>query len=263
MDDRTVGEYWERNAATWTQLVRAGYDVYRDLLNTPAFLEMLPEVRGLQGLDIGCGEGANTRRLVARGARMWGVDIAPTFVARAREAEGAGGDVIRYSVGSALALPFEGGRFDFAVAFMSLMDVGKPELAIQEAYRVLRPGGFLQFSITHPCFGTPHRKLLRRADGEAYAVEVGRYYDGSDGEIERWIFGSAPEELKAGLRKFEVPRFYRTLSEWVNCLLEAGFVLERMEEPRVSEEVAREYPAVQDTRVVSYFLHVRVRKGRG
>jgi SAM-dependent methyltransferase len=258
MDDRTVGEYWERNAAAWTQLTREGYDVYRDLLNTPAFLEILPDVSGLQGLDIGCGEGANTRQLAERGARMWGVDIAPTFIARAREVAAA--TPIEYSVGSALALPFASGRFDFAVAFMSLMDVGEPELAIQEAYRVLRPGGFLQFSITHPCFGTPHRKLLRRADGEAYAVEVGRYYDRADGEIERWIFGSAPEEVKAGLPKFEVPRFYRTLSEWVNCLLTAGFVLERMEEPRVSEEVARKFPAVQDTRVVSYFLHVRVRK---
>ncbi len=258
MDDKTVGEYWERNAAAWTQLTRAGYDVYRDLLNTPAFLSMLPEVAGREGLDIGCGEGANTRRLAERGARMWGVDIAPTFIARAREVEAAA--PIVYSVGSALALPYESGRFDFAVAFMSLMDVGEPEVAIQEAYRVLRPGGFLQFSITHPCFGTPHRKLLRRADGEAYAVEVGHYYDRADGEIERWIFGSAPEEVKAGLPKFEVPRFYRTLSEWVNSLLAAGFTLERIEEPRVSEEVAREYPAVQDTRVVSYFLHVRVRK---
>lgn len=258
MDDRTVGEYWERNAGTWTQLVRAGYDVYRDLLNTPAFLEMLPEVAGREGLDIGCGEGENTRKLAARGARMWGVDIAPTFVARAQEI--AEQEPIVYSVGSALALPFPNERFDFAVAFMSLMDVPAPEVALQEAYRVLRPGGFLQFSITHPCFGTPHRKLLRRENGEAYAVEVGRYYDRADGEIERWIFGSAPEEVKAGLQKFEVPRFYRTLSEWVNAVLEAGFVLERLEEPRVSEALARQYPAVQDTRVVSYFLHVRARK---
>ena len=50
----------------WTQLSRAGYDTYRDHLNTPAFLQMLPEVNGLTGLDIGCGEGSNTRELAAR-----------------------------------------------------------------------------------------------------------------------------------------------------------------------------------------------------
>src|SRR5439155_21719261 len=29
----------------------------------------------------------------------------------------------------------------------------------------LRPGGFLQFSILHPCFVPPHRRVLREPDG--------------------------------------------------------------------------------------------------
>jgi trans-aconitate methyltransferase len=40
-----------------------GHDIYRDHLNTPAFFAMLPDVEGLAGLDIGCGEGHNTRLL--------------------------------------------------------------------------------------------------------------------------------------------------------------------------------------------------------
>jgi hypothetical protein len=58
-----VALYWEANAETWTRHARAGYDIYRNGLNTPAFLDMLPPVRGLCGLDIGCGEGSNTREL--------------------------------------------------------------------------------------------------------------------------------------------------------------------------------------------------------
>ena len=65
-----VAQYWEANAETWTRHARAGYDIYRDALNTPAFLAMLPAVSGLDGLDIGCGEGSNTRKLAERGARM-------------------------------------------------------------------------------------------------------------------------------------------------------------------------------------------------
>jgi tellurite methyltransferase len=57
MNHKEAGEYWDGNADAWTQLARAGYDVYRDHLNTPAFLAMLPDVTGLAGLDIGCGEG--------------------------------------------------------------------------------------------------------------------------------------------------------------------------------------------------------------
>ena len=37
MDHEEVGRYWNANAAAWTKLARAGYDIYRDHLNTPAF----------------------------------------------------------------------------------------------------------------------------------------------------------------------------------------------------------------------------------
>jgi trans-aconitate methyltransferase len=63
VDHREAGRYWNQNADVWTRLARAGYDVYRDHLNTPAFLAMLPDVAGLTGLDIGCGEGNNTREI--------------------------------------------------------------------------------------------------------------------------------------------------------------------------------------------------------
>ncbi|HEY5119633.1 MAG TPA: hypothetical protein VII90_09265, partial [Anaerolineales bacterium] len=63
MKHTDVKRYWEGNADAWTKLSRRGYDVYRDHLNTPAFFTMLPDVKGLSGLDIGCGEGNNTRLL--------------------------------------------------------------------------------------------------------------------------------------------------------------------------------------------------------
>ena len=68
MDHQEVGRYWNGNADAWTRLARAGYDTYRDHFNTPAFLDLLPDVAGREGLDIGCGEGHNTR-LLAGAAR--------------------------------------------------------------------------------------------------------------------------------------------------------------------------------------------------
>ena len=161
MDHEEVGRCWDENAEVWTELVRAGYDHYRDGLNTPAFLAMLPETRGLSGLDIGCGEGHNTRLLAERAARMVGIDISGNFVRHAREAEEEHPLAICYEVASALGLPIEGASFDFAVAFMSLMDIPQTERVLAEVHRVIRPGGFLQFSIEHPCFSPPHRKTLR------------------------------------------------------------------------------------------------------
>ena len=91
-------------------------------------------------------------------------------------------------------------------------------------------------------------------------MEVGRYFEKVDGKIDRWLFSAAPPEAKAGLKDFEVPVFHRTLAEWLNGLTGVGFVLERVAEPSVDEETARRTPAVADTRVAAYFLHMRCRK---
>jgi SAM-dependent methyltransferase len=260
MDHREVGRYWEGNASAWTLLARQGWDIYRDAVNTPGFFELLPDIAGKFGLDVGCGEGHNTRLLARRGARMCAIDIAPSFVRHAAETERAEPSGIGYAVASALELPFAAGRFDFVTAVMCLMDLPDFETALREIHRVLLAGGFLQFSIMHPCFFPPHRRLLRSPQGRAYAVEVGDYFERSEGRIERWLFREAPADATAGLKPFEVPVFHRTLSGWLNALVETGFTLERLAEPRADETTAERIPAVADTRVVSYFLHVRCRK---
>jgi SAM-dependent methyltransferase len=260
MTHTDAGRLWDANADAWTALARAGYDVYRDRLNTPAFFALLPDVTGLAGLDIGCGEGHNTRLLAGRGARMTAVDVSERFVAHARQAEAAHPLGIDYQVASAVELPFADDRFDFATGFMSFMDVPDTGRVLAEAGRVLRPGGFVQFSISHPCFSTAHRRNLRDAAGRTYAFEVGDYFRNPNGEVEEWIFSAAPPEAKAGWPKFRVPRFNRTLSEWVNLLADTGFRIERMGEPRPTDDTVRAYPQLQDAQVVSYFLHVRARK---
>jgi hypothetical protein len=80
-----VKSLWEANAPAWVEPSRAGYDVYRDLVNTPAFMAMLPKVSGLVGLDLGCGEGHDTRLVAEKGAPMLGADIAPMFLRAALE----------------------------------------------------------------------------------------------------------------------------------------------------------------------------------
>ncbi|MFL6273569.1 MAG: class I SAM-dependent methyltransferase [Blastocatellia bacterium] len=260
MNHEEVGRFWNANADAWTQLSRAGYDIYRDYFNTPAFLRMLPAVEGLSGLDIGCGEGHNTRLLAERGARMTAIDIADVFIAHAKRVEEQQPSGIAYRVASAVELPFADGAFDFATGFMSFMDVPETDRVLQEARRVLKPGGFLQFSITHPCFDTPHRRNLRDAAGKTYAIEVGDYFRNLEGEIDEWLFRSAPPHVKQGLPKFKIPRFTRTFSQWLNLLINTGFLLERVEEPRPDDETVRACPALQDAQVVAYFLHLRVRK---
>jgi ubiquinone/menaquinone biosynthesis C-methylase UbiE len=263
MNEIEVGNYWNNNAAVWTNLVRAGYDVYRDYLNTPAFFEILPDIKGRKGIDIGCGEGYNSRLLAERGALLEAIDIAPVFIesAKAMEAELPLG--VNYSVASATQIPFQSQVFDFATSFMCLMDIPDPEKAIQEIYRVLKPGGFLQFSIEHPCFKTPYLKKLKKPDGKTYAYEVGDYFSGTNGKIDEWLFGNAPATIKNTLQKFKIPTFHKTMASWLNMLIKNGFAIELINEPYPGDEVLQKIPSMQGAQVVSYFLQVRCRRGNG
>lgn len=260
MEASEVAACWEANAETWTRHARAGYDLYRDAQNTPAFFENLPPVAGLTGLDIGCGEGSNTRKLAQVGARMTAIDIAPTFIRHAQETEAAAPLGIVYRLADGMALPFADTSFDFATAFMSLMDMPRQDRVLAEAARVLKPGGFLQFSILHPCFATPHRKVVRDENRKVLAIEVRDYFRATNGEIETWRFGAAPEHEKAKVEPFKVPRFHRTLSDWVNLIIATGFAIEHMHEPTVDPETARAMPYLDDTLLAPLFLHMRVRK---
>jgi ubiquinone/menaquinone biosynthesis C-methylase UbiE len=259
MQHHEVGRYWNENAEAWTQLSRAGYDVYRDLLNTPSFLSMLPNVQDLSGIDIGCGEGTNTRKVSQRGAKLVAIDISDVFIRHALDTEQQSPMGIDYRVASAVDLPFPDNHFDFATAFMSFMDIPETSLVLSETHRVLQPGGFLQFSISHPCFDTPHRRNLRDI-GRTYAIEVGDYFRNLNGEISEWLFGAAPTQMKKRMRKFRIPRFNRPISEWFNLVLRAGFMIERVEEPTPTDEIVQACPDMQDTQVVAYFLHIRARK---
>ncbi len=260
MDDREVGAFWEGNAETWTMLSRLGCNLSRDEITMPAFLSMLPDVSGLTGLDIGCGDGHSTRLIAARGARMTAVDIAPTFIRLAREEEEREPLGIDYRVASALELPFPDGVFDFVVAFMSLMDIPQLHRALSEACRVLRSAGFLQFAITHPCYDTPERGWVRNEAGQKVAFQCGGYFDNIEGRVDEWLFFATPAELKHRFPKFQTPKYFRTLSTWLNSLRDAGFVLEQVQEPRCSDVTLRRFPDFADARIVPLWLNIRSRK---
>ena len=57
-----------------------------------------------------------------------------------------------------------------------------------------------------------------------------------------------------------MPRFHRTLSQWVSFIRGAGLVIEELGEPSADPETAAAFPTVADTRVAPIFLHFRVRK---
>ncbi len=260
MKTEDVAAYWEKNATAWTKMARLGFDVCRNHLNTPGFLNMLPEVKGLKGLDVGCGEGFNTRLVAELGAQMTGIDICKKFLGFARETEASEPRGIDYQLASAGDLPFDAGSFDFAIATMSMMDIPNIPAAVAEVFRVLKPGGFFQFSICHPCFQTPLFNWTKDENGEPVGLVCGDYFNEELEQVLEWTFTSAPEEMKKEFGNFTIPTYFKTLSGWLNMLLDIGFVLERFLEPCPDAETLEKYPALKGTAKVALFLHIRCRK---
>jgi SAM-dependent methyltransferase len=99
-----------------------------------AALDLLDPQPGERILDVGCGEGTLTKKIVERGATVLGIDNSPEMIAAARA---AGID--------ALLLPAENmtfsSEFDAAFSNATLHWVLEKEQAARAIYRALKPGG--------------------------------------------------------------------------------------------------------------------------
>ena len=105
------------------------------------FVELAGLSAGQRALDVGCGPGALTARLVERlgvGAVV-GVDPSASFVAAAR-ARFPGLDVRE---AKAEALPFADGSFDAVLAQLVVHFMDDPAAGLREMGRVARPGGIV------------------------------------------------------------------------------------------------------------------------
>jgi ubiquinone/menaquinone biosynthesis C-methylase UbiE len=260
MDDKDVEKYWNQNAENWAKLVRMGYDITRIYLNNPGFFKILPDISGLRGLDVGCGEGYNTRIFAQKGAQMTGIDISKKLIQKARKIEHKNPQNIIYEVSNSSNLSFEDKSFDFALSTMALMDMANIEKPLTEVYRVLKKGGFFQFSILHPCFSSTYNEWTYDEKGKKIGMVCKGYFNEDHEFVEEWIFGDAPRSLTDKMKKFRVPRFQRTLSTWVNTIISSGFQIEEFHEPHVSKEAIEKHPSLYDCNIIAQSLIIRCKK---
>ena len=110
-------------------------------------LRVLPEVRGLDVIELGCGTAYVSAWLARRGARPVGIDNSEAQLANARRFQAEFGLAFPLIHANAEAVPLPDASFDLAISEYGASIWCDPYLWIPEAARLLRPGGRLIFLV--------------------------------------------------------------------------------------------------------------------
>lgn len=197
-------------------------NAYNAHYERPAVRELLPRpLAGVAVLDAGCGSGALAEWMVDEGADVTGFDLSPAMVAEARRRCPAA----RFEVADLGAtLPFHDRSFDGITCSMALHYLRDWSVPLAELRRVLRPNGWMVLSSGHPA-------------GPAAPTQRLGYFD-TELLSESWS--------KEGVTVTQ--HFWRRpLAAVVDAFSDAGFVIDRIAEPQVSDELRARFPLQAET----------------
>jgi SAM-dependent methyltransferase len=141
--------------AQFKQMQKEGWRHFAplEMFTTPAAARLVRFARvaaGMKVLDAGCGTGVVAITAARLSARVKAIDLTPQLLERARE-NGAVAEVdIEWQEGDVEELPFADGEFDVVVSQFAHMFAPRPDVALREMLRVLRPGGTIAFSTWPP-----------------------------------------------------------------------------------------------------------------
>lgn len=195
---------------------------YNALYERPAMFAAMPGVTESRILDAGCGGGWYSEQLLHRGADVDAIDGSVVMVEHARSrlaAQVTSSDDGRLTIQHADlndALPFSDARFDGIVCPLVLHYMADWRPTLGEFRRVLKPAGWVLFSTHHPA-------------AEATRFGTTNYFD-IEHVVDHWEWLGTVE-------------FYRRpLMEISSALSDAGFVIDRLIEPRPSAEFRKVKP---------------------
>ncbi|MFF0576430.1 class I SAM-dependent methyltransferase [Streptosporangium saharense] len=186
---------------------------------------LLGDVAGRDVLEIGCGAGQCGRWLVGQGARVVAFDLSFRQLQHSHRIDLDSASRLPVVQADAEVLPFADGSFDLACsAFGALPFVADPGAVLSEVRRVLRPGGRLVFSVSHPI-----RWAFPDDPGPAGLTSDRSYFDRSP-YVEIGADGEA-----------SYVEHHRTMADWVGHIVGSGLVLRGLTEPEWPRGHEREW----------------------
>ena len=146
MNTDPIAEFKTKQRETWTMGNFGDLAVF-----TTAVAGHLVNFAGVIGgqtvLDVGTGTGVVAITARRKGAKVNGLDLTPALLAQARDSAAVAGlGDINWKEGDAEALPYQDASFDVVLSQFGHMFAPRPEVALAEMLRVLKPGGIVAFA---------------------------------------------------------------------------------------------------------------------
>lgn len=214
----------------------AAHGAYNAYIDRPAMLDLAGDVAGQRLLDLGCGAGFYMAALLERGAEVVGAEGSAELLAHAKTRVGDRAELHLHDLELPLGFAADA-AFDAVLSALVVHHIRDRAGLLAEVFRVLKPGGRFLISTTHPA-----------ADWQHFG---GSYFS------EAWV----DLHLREGLPPIHFQR--STVEGFIGELLDAGFTLERLVEPRpVPELEAIDPEAFAKLNARPSFLAARLRRPR-
>lgn len=139
-------DYYEQQSVSDETVQR--FTLVRDKVLQLLSMSQSDDIPVLEVADIGCGAGTQSRLWAQIGHRVHGLDVNAPLIAVARRRALEDGLDIGFEVGSATELPYPDASMDVALLPELLEHVANWQGCLNEAVRVLKPGGLLYLSTT-------------------------------------------------------------------------------------------------------------------
>lgn len=225
---------WEQNAYFWDDYMGEKSNRYHRELIRPYTEELLHIDNGTKILDIACGNGNFSRRLIELGADVTAFDYSAKMIEKAKLRTENIHNITYHVIDatdykSIVALGEQ--QFDHAVANMALMDIADVSPLARALSEVLKPGGTFIFSITHPCFQTPKMRKVQETEDVSGQMTTRN-------SIQIFDYLNAGTYEAMGINNQPTPHimFHRTLTYYMNLFFASGFVLDGFSEPSFKKE---------------------------
>ena len=194
--------------------------------------KMLPEMKAKRILDLGCGFGWHCRYAVENGAeKALGIDISANMIKEAKSMTQS--EKISYICLPVEDISFDGKSFDIVISSLVFHYVGSFENICKKIHSWLTAGGDFVFSVEHPVF-TAHGSQDWHYDKKQKRMHwpVDNYF--SEGKRDTVFLGE------------QVEKYHKTFSTYINTLIQSGFEITAIEEPRPDKQLLKENPETAD-----------------